>query len=365
MTTTESWPWKCVCGRLNKKTSDLCATCYRHWSCGTRHDNTPKKQATYQKSADWQEDWDTNWEEWEMQTVTKRQSTPSPRARQGQSADQSPRSRSKGSKGKGKTKSKDKSDGPNAKGKSFSLPSWPTWDVSEAGISPFQASSSQAMTSMDTSNSATLQEMAVQLRIAYQDPDSRPQDVQALLDKADKEAGRTNIKSIHAATRSLDKAQKTLQDSVAEKKNHRLLWTQHVAEGIKVWEAQLESYRVHQANLAEQAARARAEIAQARRIIQELSDKAVKGGNTAITQPIREEVEEAMADVFDDPEEQKLRSALQGVLNACAESLGIATDQNAEKGVQEISDDEKDKKQHHKRPRSSDPPIRADADSKQ
>eukprot|EP00435_Cladocopium_sp_Y103_P027234 s1491_g6.t1 len=253
----------------------------------------------------------------------------------------------------------DKSDGPNAKGKSFSLPSWPPWDVSEAGISPFQASSSQALTPMEASNSATLQEMAVQLlRIAYQDPDSRPQDVQALLDKADKEAGRTNIKSIHAATRSLDKAQKTLQDSVAAKKNHRLLWTQHVAEGIKVWEAQLESYRVHQANLAEQAARARAEIAQARRIIQELSDKAVKGGNTAIPQPIREEVEEAGADIFDDPEEQKLRSALQGVLNACAGSLGIATDQNADKGVQEISDDDKEKKQHHKRPRSSDPPFR-------
>eukprot|EP00435_Cladocopium_sp_Y103_P013597 s1526_g3.t1 len=348
----------------------VCAICHRYWTCGTRHNVQPKKSQNYQWSEDKHQQWDSTWDEWESQSVAKRQATPSPGQRQ-PSAGPSPRSKTTGPKGKNKTKGKGKADktskaNASGKGGSFSMPPWPTWDLTEAGISPFQSSTpSMPVAAEAASSSATLQEMAVQLRIAYQDPDSRPQDVQELLDRADKEAGKTNFKSIHAATRSLDKAQETLQNSIAAKKKHRLLWTKHVGEGIKVWEAQLEGYRVHQANLAEQAARARAEIAQARRIIQELSDNAVKGGNSAIPQPIKEEVEEFIVDVFDDPEEQQLRAALQGVLNACAGSLGIASEASQAKGIQEISDDDKDKAPHQKRQRSADPPLKGGADSKQ
>lgn len=55
-----------------------------------------------------------------------------------------------------------------------------------------------------------------------------------------------------------------------------------------------------------------------------------------------------------DSEELKLRDQLQGVLNACAGSLGIhvaVPDQQ----VQEVSDDDKEKPPQHKRPRSVDP----------
>eukprot|EP00435_Cladocopium_sp_Y103_P013521 s697_g3.t1 len=312
----------------------------------------------HKKEEDWK-GWDSTWENWGGQGTPKRQSTPSPRAQNSQAPQQSPRAKAKGTKGKGK-KGKFRGDGSvSGKGTLPSLPPWPTWDVTQAGVSPFTNQYSSAPVEDASGASSTLQEMAVQLRIAYQDPDSRPQDVQALLDKADKEAGRTNIKSIHAATRSLDKAQETLQKSITDKKNHRLMWTKHVGEGIKIWEAQLESYRVHQAHLAEQAARARAEIAQARGIIQELSDKAVKSGNNVIPQPIKEETEDSVVDVFDDPEEQKLRSALQGVLTACAGSLGIASEGSAEKIVQEISDDEKEHPPHFKRPRSVEPAAKS------
>eukprot|EP00435_Cladocopium_sp_Y103_P035512 s2690_g9.t1 len=228
-----------------------------------------------------------------------------------------------------------------------------------AGASPFQSTAHSSTPASDLSDLSSMQEAASHLRLAYKDPDSRPPEVQSFIERADREANRSNIKSIHATTRGLDKAQKALQDAVTAKKEHRLLWTKHVSEGIKVWEAQLESYRVHQANLAEQAAKARAEITAARRNIQLLSDRSVTEGSAAIPQPIRAEAEDVTVDILDDPEEQNLRKQLQGVLNACASSLGISVEQAAEdKGVQEIlSDNEEDKPT--KRPRSVEPAVKS------
>lgn len=55
-----------------------------------------------------------------------------------------------------------------------------------------------------------------------------------------------------------------------------------------------------------------------------------------------------------DSEELKLRDQLQGVLNACAGSLGIHV-AVPDHQVQEVSDDDKEKPPQHKRPRSVDP----------
>jgi len=189
----------------------------------------------------------------------------------------SPRSRQAKGKGKGKWKGKGKTKGELAfspfgsgKGAMPSLPPWPAWETPEIGASPFQTAQS--------GKGSTMQEMAVHLRQAYKEKET-PSDVQAFLDKAEKEYSRNNIKSLHAATKNLDHAQKALRDAVNAKKEHRLQWTKHVSEGIKVLEAQLESYRVHQATLSEHASRAREEIETSRRILKEVSDNTVKEGN--------------------------------------------------------------------------------------
>ena len=215
----------------------------------------------------------------------------------------------------------------------------------EVSASPFQ--------SAQASKTSTMQEMAVHLRQAYKDSEP-PLEVQAFLEKADKESSRNNIKSLQAATKSLDHAQKALRDAIAAKKEHRLQWTKHVGEGIKIWETQLESFRVHQAALSENATRARAEIESSRRILKEVSENTVREGGISIPQPIQEESEDASQDNVADPEEQKLRDQLQGVLNACAGSLGISVD-SAEAKVHEVSDEETDKTPAIKRPRSIEP----------
>jgi len=360
MASDESYPWVCPCGRLNKKSADLCAHCWGHWTKGTKHDVTPKKQLPVSGShwgRDWS-DWDSNWDSWEQDwhdaESTGRQASQSPRRQQNYQADYSPRGRpvkGKGKlKGKGKGKSKVETNASpfgQGKGGAPSLPPWPAWNNPEVATSPFQTAQSN--------KSNTMHEMAVHLRQAYKDSEP-PADVQAFLDKADKEYSRNNIKSLQAATKSLDHAQKALRDAVNAKKEHRLQWTKHVGDGIKVWEAQLESYRVHQATLSEHAARARAEIETSRKILKEVSDNTVKEGNLSIPQPIQEETEDAGLENAVDSEELRLRDQLQGVLNACAGSLGLqvaAQDQ----GVQEVSDDDKEHPPQNKRQRSVDPPM--------
>ena len=121
-----------------------------------------------------------------------------------------------------------------------------------------------------------------------------------------------------------------------------------------MWETQLESYRVHQATLSEHAVRARAEIETSRRILKEVSDNTVKEGNLSIPQPIQEETEDAGLENAVDSEELRLRDQLQGVLNACAGSLGLQV-AAPEQPVHEVSDEDKEQPPQHKRPRSVDP----------
>ena len=74
----------------------------------------------------------------------------------------------------------------------------------------------------------------------------------------------------------------------------------------------------------------------------------------AKTQAIKEEQEEAGPEEPVDQEEEKLRPTLQGVLNACASSLGLQPDgTKPAEATQEISDSE-DEGRNAKRPRSKD-----------
>eukprot|EP00435_Cladocopium_sp_Y103_P060210 s47_g22.t1 len=314
----------------------------------TRHNVEPKQKA----STYWAQEWGDNWQSWEDSSAAQRQPTQSPRGRQ-PNRQPSPRSRKGHAKGKSKGKSTEGKAAAHPFGQdgSVALPPWPTWDVTEAGISPFQSTSQSKGTNVVPTSGSTLQEMAGKLRLAYKDSDHIPEDVQELLDRADKEANRSNIMSLHQATQTLDHAQIALQEATTAKKEHRLHWTKHVSEGIKIWEAQLESYRVHQAALSEKAATARAEINAARRAIQDLSDSSVRKGNLAIPQPIPAEAESSHSDAVLEAEEQKLRTQLQGVLSACAGSLGVSVTSPDDKGVQEISEDEKE--HQSKRPRCS------------
>ena len=98
MSAEEAYPWVCPCGRLNKKSANLCALCWGHWSKGTKHDVTPKKNS-YGASTQWHGSWDgwnqewTGWEQDWDDTESVGHSSTSSRGRQVQQIEYSPRGR--------------------------------------------------------------------------------------------------------------------------------------------------------------------------------------------------------------------------------------------------------------------------------
>ena len=202
------------------------------------------------------------------------------------------------------------------------------------------------------------QEMAAALRRAYPDPTKVPEDVQVMLDRADKESGRLGLKNLHQAAKHLDRAKKQLKEVTDQKIAHRTMWIQHLTEGIKMWENQLDSYRRHQATLTELATKAQKEVTSTSRIIQLLG--AAGTGSSAAPIPPPEPIEATeTAEEGANPEEEKLRTALQTVLKACASSLGLQPE--ALQGAQavEIQSDgenkDKEDEQNKKRQRSLEP----------
>ena len=195
------------------------------------------------------------------------------------------------------------------------------------------------------------QEWAEQLRKAYPDPSTMPEETKILLEKADQETGRLGIKNLHQATKVLGKAKKHLSEVMEQKRAHRALWMTHLSNGVQLWEQQLKDFQNHQTLLTEQAGKARVEITTTSHIIQQLSSTA--GTAPAPPTPITADAEEV--EETTDKEEESLRKQLQGVLRNCASSLGLELTSNKETEPPEEEDNMEDADKRAKRPRSMEP----------
>ena len=271
---------------------------------------------------------------------------------------QSPRQRAKG---KGKKGKEGKASGKETVGDTtspFQTPSatgFETWQALDStGFMP--ATASVASPFQVTNADGGLQEMAQALRRAYPDITKTPDDVKALLEKADKEAGRLGLKNLQQAAKHLDKAKKHLKEVNDQRKAHRARWLQHVTEGVTMWERQLEEYRRHQATLTDLATRTQTEISTTSRTIQILGAAGTGSALPAIPVP---EAPDTIDLEDTDQEEEQLRQKLQTILRSCAHSLGISPDvppQHAE-GLPDAAGkgDEKQEEKPPKRQRSLEP----------
>ena len=354
------FPWKCVCGRINKKWHAECAVCYAPWTQGTRHPTQPKAQskATYGWNSQGWDDWG-NWEDHSRsssRSASRRQFGAADQA-YGQSAvsSQMPAKAKgaakgkKGKKGKGQAKQEDQTSPFQAEAKNFAP--WAAMDTS--AFTPSSTLSPNPFAAASSSLVAQDQEWVDALRRAYPDPTLMPEETKLLVEKAEKDHGRKGIKNLHQATTYLGKVKDHLSEVSDHRRAHRALWMKHMAAGIQIWEQQLEEYRKHQAFLTEQASKARSEITATSRIIQQLSHTA--GGTSAPPPPSIPVVDaEDNAEEAADKEEETMRNNLQAVLRNCAGSLGLDID--AHKTI-EIAEDaevtEGDKPL--KRPRSLEP----------
>ena len=196
-------------------------------------------------------------------------------------------------------------------------------------------------------------EIARLLREAYPDAQTRPAEATAAIERAEQGIKKNVTKSLHSATKALDRAQKLLAETSDARRVHRNSWLAHLTESIKTWETQLETYRKHGAALQEMALKARADIAAARADIQRLSSQESDGqaALAAVPAPLAEEGHQE--DVVDS-EEEKLRLQLQSILQTCAGSIGVTATSPAD--VQTIiSDEEREERGTNKRPRSVEP----------
>lgn len=355
------FPWRCVCGRINKKYATQRAVCWGSWKNGTRHPTQPK----YQEAQNWDtygwQEWE-NWEENLNWASSRSSSRSSARYRQdggGQAQPSQQKPIQKGKKGKGKGKKGTKHGMPQSQGgvaeqvspfqQGDSFAPWTQMDVSQ--FTPATAPPSSPFASqMPASTTSEKQEMVEHLRKAYPDPAKMPEDTKLFIEKTEQETGRMGIKNLHQATKYLGKVKKHLEEVTDQRRAHRSLWMTHLSNGIKMWEKQLEDFRRHQATLTEQAGKARSEITATNRIIQQLSN-ATAGGPSMPPPSASVEVEEIPEDPAD-KEEEVLRKQLQGVLQSCAGSLGLDVDQKA---IEIKEDDKVDEEKRSKRPRSLEP----------
>ena len=163
-------------------------------------------------------------------------------------------------------------------------------------------------------------ELAGSLRKAFAgQEDKLPQGVRDALEKIETENGKALIRSMRNTTNALSKAKKAWAEIVEARKAHRAQWMHYMTESVTQWDNQLQELRKKQAFYQEQATRATAEIAQARKMMDQLGAKAAG----EVHQP-KEEVEEVqVVEPEMDIEEVKLRYVLTQKLGACAAALGI------------------------------------------
>eukprot|EP00435_Cladocopium_sp_Y103_P069404 s750_g33.t1 len=164
------------------------------------------------------------------------------------------------------------------------------------------------------------------------------------------------VKNLYEATTHLKKSKKHLAEVADHQKAHRARWMAHLSTGIQTWEKQLFEFKRHQASLAEQAGRARHEIAAASRVIQLLGHTEADGGTvvtpTAPAVPPAPEQEEHVEDKVD-KEEADLRAKFQIVLRNCASSPGLSL---TGPEIVEVPDEAVEEElQPQKRPRSLEP----------
>ena len=331
------------------KKAAFCDRCGGAWQEGIPHSNAPKEKKSWAYSG-WQ-DWDDNWEAEESEWQSSRSSHTTTRGKSpaAHATRKTKGRRPKGSKNRGNNGVKGKGKGKTGKGQetgaqNVSAPPIPTpWPSFEQPPSlPTTSQSSVPTTAAVAQHNA---DWIAAIKQDYPDRATMPENLRAMVEKHEKTQAKSAVKSLHSATTALDRAQRQLSETMAAKQKHCASWIAHLTESLKVWEASLEEYRKHQAGLQDMVAKAKEDIAAARKDIERLNAQVGTQQNAQV--PLAEETQP------DDPadhEEEKLRVALQATLQACAGSLGI---QAPSTPVQTITSDEEREGQPGKRQRAS------------
>ena len=259
-----SWtgPWKCAtCHKTNGKKAAFCDRCGDTWENGAPH--AAQKQESMEST---DQSWTYRpWQDWRKSSQYRADSVSSTHssvsshrgqpAASGKNKQKQNRRRGQPKASQGRSKGK-KGNGKGDGGKAPPVPpppetpSWPTLDnASFPALAALPASTSTTAPNVNLQLAAENRMLVQLLRDAYPVAQDRPPDAKAAIDKSEQELNKHVTKSIHSATKSLDKAQRLLTETTEARRRHRSSWIAHLTESIKTWETQLEAFRKHSAAL--------------------------------------------------------------------------------------------------------------------
>lgn len=346
----DSYPWKCVCLRLNKKTHVRCPMCGAHWTKGQRH-YTGEDKEQWTESTDW------NYRDGSRSRKTYGGNTPrggyggdTPRKGNG-----TPRQQTKKPKGK-------KKDSQQSPFQPLHSTPWPstetTFGASSTALSsnPFNIPS-PAMTQAIAQSDAMNVEWVEAAKKSYPDMSTAPDHIRELVEKTEKQNTKNLAKALHRASTKVSQSSKRISELKESQIRHRNAWVVHLKEALASWEAQVKSYSDQQQTFKDKIAQVQSELQAARQEIHQLNLRA--GGTEATPTPLPE------APVVDLTQEgckavecNSMMAQVQEVLQRCAKAALIMEEKEVdiEDGEEEMKDPPA------KRPRSVEPLEPANAE---
>ena len=278
----ESYPWRCQCSRLNKKSHDHCPQCKRHWTTGRRHETQPAAYSWYTEE-------EQQWKEWES-------------PRQGRQKQKPARSKSlRAKKGKGKG-SYGVSEPPQLS--PFANPAMiPPWPMQDTGYSSGQPAT-RSQTSLATVGSAASgsmqappNDLLLAIRKEYPDISKAPQHVREAVEKEEAANSQRIGADLQKTSSQINKASKQLNQLREARRRHREQWLRHLKDSIAAWESQMKAFQEQQKQYIEQTNKAKAELSAARRNLQALNKLAgLQTSVKAENMPEAQEMEEGLGE---------------------------------------------------------------------
>ena len=263
-------PWRCPCGRKNRKNAWHCPDCRTAWTYGTpveenqAYSPRPTKQRQDQGYA---QPWQWQQQQWDQSYYGAQQRDPSPRQRQ---HGQGQRRRSRRGK-KAKQNAPDQQAPPTYGGQPpLPPPSTPAPTASLAQ-QPLPPPPLAVASAPKAPVLPTLSEEALKLRALtqklkkYQDQGMElPEDVQNdLKDVCVKEA-KSNRKTLHLAVNAMDDARQVYDDAVRARSQLHSQWKGFLAESLKLWQQYTVSFQTQEQELTARIQQAKDAFVQAR-----------------------------------------------------------------------------------------------------
>ena len=247
MTSYETYPWKCQCGRINAKKAEYCPRCTAHWSSGSRHPTEPSAGNSRQSYVQTPSSGDWEYSHWQG----RGSGSQSPRWRQ----HHSPRHRNQPT-GKKPNRGRGKHRG-HSQARTEAVDSYPSFGPPVAPPNPSDTPWLAHQPPLAPPPPPPLVMSAAEERLKeYQalckkHQQNLPQEMQQLLKEEAIKQGEVATTLMHKQVNNLGKARKELEEAHAARLNLHTSWRTFLIDQVQRWQTYSANFQKQEAQLAE------------------------------------------------------------------------------------------------------------------